>query len=103
MFLLDCEKLEKGSEDLVAGRGLLGEGLFRAALGLGQVHKVLGGTARRRSDALWVKGGQRALNRQLKAPGEARKAVRAGRLAPGAAWMAMPARESKRPRSGWSQ
>jgi uncharacterized protein YhaN len=87
MFLLDCEKLEKGSEDLVAGRGLLGEALFGAALGLGQVHKVLADLDAE-ADALWVKGGQRILNRQLKALGEARKAVRAGRLAPDA-WVAM--------------
>ena len=87
MFLLDCEKLEKGSEDLVAGRGLLGEALFGAALGLGGVHKVLE-ELDAEADALWVKGGQRALNRGLKALGEARKAVRAGRLAP-EAWMKM--------------
>ena len=87
MFLLDCEKLEKGSEDLVAGRGLLGEALFGAALGLGQVHKVLE-ELDAEADALWVKGGQRSLNRQLKALGEARKAVRTGRLAP-EAWMKM--------------
>jgi uncharacterized protein YhaN len=87
MFLLDCEKLEKGSEDLVAGRGLLGEALFGAALGLGQVHKVLA-ELDAEADALWVKGGQKVLNRQLKALGEARKAVRAGRLAPDA-WVAM--------------
>jgi uncharacterized protein YhaN len=77
MFLLDCEKLEKGSEDLVAGRGLLGEALFGAALGLGQVHKVLE-ELDAEADALWVKSGQRSLNRQLKALGEARKAVRTG-------------------------
>jgi uncharacterized protein YhaN len=87
MFLLDCEKLEKGSEDLVEGRGLLGEALFGAALGLGQVHKVLA-ELDDEADALWVKGGQRILNRQLKALSEARKAVRAGRLAPDA-WVAM--------------
>ena len=87
MFLLDCEKLKKGSEDLVAGRGLLGEALFGAALGLGQVHKVLA-ELDAEADALWVKGGQKVLNRQLKALGEARKAVRAGRLAPDA-WVAM--------------
>jgi uncharacterized protein YhaN len=87
MFLLDCEKLEKGSEDLVAGRGLLGEALFGAALGLGQVHKVLE-ELDAEADALWVKGGQRSLNRQLKALGEARKTLRTGRLAP-EAWMKM--------------
>jgi uncharacterized protein YhaN len=87
MFLLDCEKLEKGSEDLVAGRGLLGEALFGAALGLGQVHKVLA-ELDVEADALWVKGGQRVVNRHLKALSEARKAVRAGRLTPDA-WVAM--------------
>ena len=87
MFLLDCEKLEKGSEDLVEGRGLLGEALFGAALGLGQVHKVLA-ELDDEADELWVKGGQRILNRQLKALSEARKAARAGRLAPDA-WVAM--------------
>lgn len=87
MFLLDCEKLEKGSEDLVEGRGLLGEALFGAALGLGRVHKVLADLDAE-ADALWVKGGQRVLNRQLKALGEARKAARGGRLAPDA-WVAM--------------
>lgn len=87
MFLLDCEKLEKGSDDLVAGRGLLGEALFGAALGLGQVHKVLA-ELDAEADALWVKGGQRVLNRQLKALSEARKDVRAGRLAPDT-WVAM--------------
>ncbi len=87
MFLLDCEKLEKGSEDLVAGRGLLGEALFGAALGLGQVHKILA-ELDDEADALWVKGGQRVLNRQLKALGDARKDGRAGRLAPDA-WSAM--------------
>jgi uncharacterized protein YhaN len=87
MFLLDCEKLEKGSDDLVAGRGLLGEALFGAALGLGQVHKVLA-ELDAEADALWVKGGQRVLNRQLKALSEARKDIRAGRLAPDA-WVAM--------------
>ncbi|HTZ85965.1 MAG TPA: AAA family ATPase [Solirubrobacteraceae bacterium] len=87
MFLLDCEKLEKGSEDLVAGRGLLGEALFGAALGLGQVHKVLADLDAE-ADALWLKGGQRTINRQLKALSEARKDVRAGRLTLDA-WVAM--------------
>jgi uncharacterized protein YhaN len=81
MFLLDCAKLEEGSADLLAGRGLLGEALFGAALGLGRVHTVLAELDAEAED-VWVKGGSRTLNRQLKALGDARKDKREGRLNP---------------------
>lgn len=81
MFLLDCAKLEEGSADLLAGRGLLGEALFGAALGLGRVHKVLA-ELDAEAEALWIKGGTRTLSQQLKALGDARRDKRKGRLNP---------------------
>lgn len=87
MFLLDCNKLEEGSEDLLEGRGQLGEALFGAALGLGRVHKVLA-ELDAEADALWVKGGARTLNHNLKMLAEARKEKRKSRLDP-ETWMGM--------------
>jgi uncharacterized protein YhaN len=81
MFLLDCEKLEAGSEDLLAGRGLLGQALFGAALGFGRVHTVLA-ELDEEAQALWVKRGTRAMTQQIKLLTEARRERRQKRFDP---------------------
>lgn len=81
MFLLDCDKLEAGSKDLLAGRGLLGQALFGAALGFGRVHTALAELDEEAQD-LWIKGGIRAVTQQLKRLTDARRHKRQDRLDP---------------------
>jgi uncharacterized protein YhaN len=81
MFLLDCDKLEEGSEDLLAGRGLLGQALFGAALGFGRVHSVLANLDEE-AQTLWIKGGNRAVTQQIKVLTDARRHKRQDRLDP---------------------
>ncbi len=81
MFLLDCDELEAGSEELLAGHGLLGQALFGAALGFARVHTTLA-EIENEAQALWVKGGTRELNRQIKALNTARQEKRHQRFDP---------------------
>jgi uncharacterized protein YhaN len=81
MFLLDSDKLKKGSEDLLAGRGLLGQALFGAALGFGRVHSVLA-ELEAEAQELWLKHGNRFITQQVKELRDARQHKRQDRLDP---------------------
>jgi uncharacterized protein YhaN len=82
MFGLDHESLRRGGEALLLGRGHVGESLFGAAMGGGELHRVLRELAAE-ADALFTpRGHTRPLNEALRAVVEAEKRTREQSMSP---------------------
>jgi uncharacterized protein YhaN len=82
MFSLSREELVSGGNDLLAGKGSLGEALFGASMGLSGINELVRTLEREAAD-LFKPGGQNpALNKTLRELDESRRTVRDLELRP---------------------
>jgi len=84
-FGIDHEELVRGGQDIVAGRGRVGQSLFAAGAGIGQLREIQRQLAEETQTLFTPRAQKPRLNRKLKTLEESRKQLRRCQLA-GSQW-----------------